>query len=199
LYVLQNAKVFKNAEKFFRKAVTDRSASWNSRVEHMFNTLLTLLDFHGDGAKAIIWAHNTHIGDARFTDMHQQNQVNIGLLTREHFGEDKTLLVGFGTYKGKVTAGRQWGSDMLELNLPAAMPGSIEDKLHSAHHGDYLLVMNPELDANPYFSEPIGNRAVGVVYNPEQERPGNYVPTVFGKRYDCFIFIEKTKPLRYVD
>ncbi len=199
LFVLQNARVLKNAERFYRKAVSDRAKSWNSRVEHMFHTLLSLLNFHGEEAKAIVWAHNTHIGDARQTDMSLQNQVNSGQLAREYFGEDTVLLVGFGTYTGTVTAGRQWGANMLTLPLPDAMEGSIEQKLHSAAPGDFLLVMNPELRQHAYFSSPIGHRAAGVVYNPEHEQPGNYVPSIVGRRYDVFIFIEKTNHLRFVD
>ena len=199
LYVMQNARVFKNAEKYFRKAVTDRSASWNSRVEHMFTTLLTLLDFHGEDAKGIVWAHNTHIGDARYTDMQQQGQVNIGQLARERFGPENVLLLGFGTYTGKVTAGRQWGQAMQVLTMPEAMPGSFEQRLHSASKGDFILVMNHELRAHPYIGGEIGHRAAGVVYNPEHEHMGNYVPTIPGLRYDVFIFIEQTNALRFVN
>lgn len=198
LYVMQNARVFKNAEKFFRKAVTDRAGSWNSRVHHMFTTLLTLLDFHGEDSKAIIWAHNTHIGDARYTDMHQQGQVNSGQLAREHFGEDHVMLIGFGTHTGELLAGREWGDAMMELTKPEAIEGSLEQKLQMTGSGDFLLIMNPELRAHPYLGEMIGHRAAGVVYNPEREHMGNYVPSIAGNRYDVFIFIEQTTALRFV-
>lgn len=199
MYVVQNARVFKNAEKFFRKAVNDQNASWNSRVTHMFITLQTMLDFYGQNAKAIVWAHNTHIGDAQATDMALSGQVNIGQLTREHFTPENVFLVGFGTSEGQVTAGRQWGKDMLQLTLPKAMPGSFEDRLHNASSGDFLLIMNPQLRKHPFIGSKIGHRAVGVVYNPERERFGNYVPSIPGERYDAFIFIEKTRPLIFVD
>jgi erythromycin esterase len=199
LYVVQNARVFKNAEKFYRKAVSDQGESWNSRVTHMFVTLQTMLDYHGQDAKGIVWAHNTHIGDARATDMALQQQVNIGQLAREHFKPENVLLVGFGTYEGKVTAGRQWGHERLQLPLPEAIPGSFERKLKRASNGDYLFIIDQKLKQHPYISERIGHRAVGVVYNPERERLGNYVPTIPGERYDVFIFIEKTRPLRFVD
>ena len=198
LYVMQNARVFKNAEKFFRKAVTDRSASWNSRVQHMFATLQNLLGFHGPDAKAIVWAHNTHIGDARFTDMHLQAQVNSGQLAREHFGAENVLLTGFGTYTGQTLAGRQWGQAMLELTLPPAVSGSFEARLHHSMPGDFFLVMNPQLRQHPYIGEQSGHRAAGVVYNPEHEHMGNYVPSIPGSRYDVFIFFEKTSALRFV-
>jgi erythromycin esterase-like protein len=164
----------------------------------MFTTLLTLLNFHGENAKAIVWAHNTHIGDARYTDMGLQGQVNSGQLAREHFDPENVLLVGFGTYRGKVTAGRQWGQAMQEMNLPPAMRGSFEERLHTASGGDFLLVMNPELRYHPYIGAEIGHRAAGVVYNPEHERMGNYVPSIPGHRYDVFIFIENTHALRFV-
>lgn len=198
LYVMQNARVFKNAEKFFRKAVSDPGASWNSRVQHMFATLQTLLDFHGDDSKAIIWAHNTHIGDARYTDMRLQGQVNSGQLAREHFGPENCLLVGFGTYKGNLVAGRQWGQPMLVLELPDAIPGSFEYRLRNASSGDFYLMMNTELRAHPFLGNQIGHRAAGVVYNPEREHLGNYVPSIPGLRYDVFIFIERTSALRFV-
>lgn len=198
LYVMQNARVFKNAEKFFRKAVSDQSASWNGRVQHMFATLQTLLDFHGDDSKAIIWAHNTHIGDARYTDMRLQGQLNSGQLAREYFGPENCLLVGFGTYKGNLVAGRQWGQSMLVLDLPDAIPGSFEHRLRNASSGDFYLIMNPALRANPFFGNQIGHRAAGVVYNPEREHLGNYVPSIPGLRYDVFIFLEQTSALRFV-
>jgi erythromycin esterase len=199
LFHLQNARVFKNAEKFFRKAVSDRGASWNSRVFHMFATLNTLLDFYGPDAKAIVWAHNTHIGDARYTDMVHQGQVNSGQLCRENFGEENVLLVGFGSFSGRVTAGRQWGAAMLELRLPNARSGSLEYHLHQARSGNFLMMFDEKLRSHPFLGEPIGHRAVGVVYNPEQEHLGNYVPSIPALRYDAFLFFENTRPLRFVE
>jgi erythromycin esterase len=95
LYIIQNARVVKNAERFYRKAISHNSASWNSRVEHMFVTLLQLMNHHGTHAKSVVWAHNTHIGDASFTIMQQFGQYNIGQLVREYYGEENVLLVGF--------------------------------------------------------------------------------------------------------
>ncbi|MFU8843776.1 MAG: erythromycin esterase family protein [Bacteroidales bacterium] len=199
LYLVQNARVFKNAEKFYRKAVSDQGASWNSRVMHMFVTLQAMLDFYGPEAKAIVWAHNTHIGDARATDMAAQGQINIGQLAREHFNAEKVLLLGFGAYKGQVMAGRQWGHEMTECIMPEAMPGSFEDLLVRMLGGDFLLMMNPKLKKHPFMRNKIGHRAVGVVYNPDHERYGNYVPTIPGERYDAFIFFENTAPLNFVE
>jgi erythromycin esterase len=197
-YVMQNARVFKNAEKFYRKAVSDRAGSWNSRVQHMFTTLITLLEFHGEDAKGIVWAHNTHVGDARYTDMSIQGQVNSGQLAREHFRPENVLLVGFGTYTGNLLAGRQWGQEILELTKPEAAQGSLEERLYSASPGNFILVMNNDLRAHPFIGAQIGHRAAGVVYNPEMEHLGNYVPSIPGHRYDVFIFIEKTRALKFV-
>jgi erythromycin esterase len=199
LYLIQNARVFKNAEKFYRKAVNDQGASWNSRVMHMFITLQTMLDFYGPEAKAIVWAHNTHIGDARATDMALQGQINIGQLAREHLSAENVLLLGFGTYKGRVMAGRQWGHEMEVCTLPEAMPGSFEEVLYNATDRDFLMMMNPKLLKHPFMNNTIGHRAVGVVYNPEFERYGNYVPTIPGERYDAFIFIGTTGPITFVE
>jgi len=198
-YLLQNARVVKNAEKFYRKAVTDNAASWNSRVQHMFTTLIHLSEFAGVASKGIIWAHNTHIGDASHTIMQQFGQKNIGMLARQHFGKENVLLVGFSAYQGLVTAGSQWGAEMLEMVIPPAVTGSFEQQLYHALKGNYYLVMNENLRNHPVFGETTGHRAIGVIYDPASERQGNYVPSVTGKRYDVIFFFENTHPLDYVE
>ena len=191
--IQQNALVALNGEKYYRTMITSGSESWNIRDRHMMQTIKRLLDFHGADSKMIIWAHNTHVGDARFTDMADAGMVNIGQLTREELGEENVFLVGFGTYQGRVIAGKSWGSPLQEMKLPEAKKGSWEHLLHQNGTGNKLL-LSSELIRNARFMKSIGHRAVGVVYNPNNEQ-GNYVPTIIPKRYDAFVFIDNTTAL----
>src|SRR5262249_20258576 len=115
----QNALVIKNAEAYYRAMVRGDSESWNVRDRHMAETLDRLLACNGPGAKGIVWAHNTHVGDAEFTDMADEGMVNIGQLAREHYSEPEVVLVGFGSYQGTVIAGREWGAPHEVMEVPA--------------------------------------------------------------------------------
>lgn len=189
----QNALVTVNAEKYYRSMVEGTEDSWNVRDRHMMETLDRLADFHGDNSKAIVWEHNTHIGDARATNMARQGLINIGQLAREEYGEDDTVLVGFGSYEGSVIAGRHWGARMQVMNMPKARSGSWEHELHNISPANQLIVFDER--ARELLDSSIGHRAIGVVYHPDHESRGNYVPTVLPKRYDAFLFIDRTKAL----
>ena len=106
----QNALVVKNAETYYRTMVRSNSLSWNVRDRHMAETLERLLAFTRPGARAVVWEHNTHIGDARFTDMAESGEVNVGQLARDRYGANDVALVGFGTHQGTVIAGEEWGA-----------------------------------------------------------------------------------------
>lgn len=188
----QNALIAVNAEKYYRSMIGFDNESWNVRDHHMMETLDRLMRFHGNGAKGIVWEHNTHIGDARATDMKRAGMVNIGQLAREHYGIDKVYLAGFGSYVGSVIAGEAWGSVMEEMEVPPAREGSIEHALHNEDSQNRYLLFNTE-DARRMYDTSIRHRAIGVVYNPERERHGNYVPSVMSRRYDAFIFIDETQ------
>jgi len=122
-YLLQNALVFHNAEEFYRESVASKSSvSWNSRVFHMHETIVDLLSLYGENSKGIVWAHNTHIGDASYTNMRNVGEKNIGQLSREHLGAENVFLVGFTSYKGKVMAAKSWGSPMEEMKIPRPSP-----------------------------------------------------------------------------
>jgi erythromycin esterase-like protein len=190
----QNAWVVANAEKYYRAMVGFDNESWNIRDRHMMETLDRLMQFHGKKAKAIVWEHNTHIGDARATDMKRAGMINIGQLAREEYGINEVYLVGFGTYRGTVIAGDEWGAPMQEMEVPPAREGSIEYNLHRDRGEDVYLLFNNE-DIQKKYSDSIKHRAIGVVYNPAYERHGNYVPSVMSKRYDSFIFLDHTKAL----
>ena len=182
-----------NAEHYYRAMVHTDSGSWNVRDLHMMETLDRLVDFHGPNTKAIVWAHNTHIGDARYTDMARAGMLNIGQLAREQLRDQGVVLVGFSSHRGSVIAGKSWGAPMERMKVPEGRRGSWEDILHQAG-GDQLLLFDPA-NLSEEFQQARGHRAIGVVYHPEFESHGNYVPTVLPKRYDAFLYIDETKAL----
>ena len=190
----QNALVARNAELYYRTMVRGGPASWNVRDRHMVETLNRLMRQHGPMAKAIVWEHNTHIGDARYTDMLTTGMVNVGQLIREAHADEGVVLVGFGTHRGTVIAAEEWGAPMERMSVPAARDGSFEDALFTAGVGDSLFVFDGSDDGGvPGLDQPIGHRAIGVVYDPSRERWGNYVPSIVPGRYDAFIYLEETR------
>ncbi|MFV8341126.1 erythromycin esterase family protein [Flavobacterium sp. XS2P39] len=191
----QNAFIARNAEKYYRAMIKRGSASWNIRDEHMVSTIQRLMKFHGKEAKIVVWEHNTHIGDARATEMAAQGMVNVGQLVREQHLMDGVVAVGFGSYQGSVVAGREWGDAMRKIKVPEAVEGSWEHAFHLAGNGRNKLVLLNKIKDEKCLSSYIGHRAIGVVYNPEHEKFGNYVPTLLPKRYDAFIFIDQTTAL----
>jgi erythromycin esterase-like protein len=190
----QNALVARNAELYYRTMVRGGPSSWNVRDHHMVATLDRLMEHHGPQAKAIVWEHNTHIGDARFTDMARAGMVNVGQLVRQQHGQDGVVLVGFGTHRGTVIAAEEWGAPMERLRVPVARRTTFEEEMHDANVGDALLVFDGTDNGGvPGLQEPIGHRAIGVVYDPDAERWGNYVPTIMARRYDAFLYIDETR------
>lgn len=189
-----NALVMKNAEKYYEAMASFDSSSWNVRDSHMVETLNVLMDYHDHHSKVIIWEHNTHIGDARATDMAAHGMHNVGQLVRQQHQDEGVVLVGFGSYEGSVTAGEFWGAEMQQMPLPKAIDGSLEKILHQFAGTNKLLIFNDDSPLKEIFSERLGHRAVGVVYDPHHER-GNYVSSVVSDRYDAFLFIDKTKAL----
>lgn len=188
-----NAQVIANAEEYYRSMVSFRSQSWNIRDAHMMAVLEAIMSFHGSRAKAIVWEHNTHVGDARYTDMRNEGLWNVGQLVREKHKAQYVCLVGFASYEGSVIAGRAWGSPMEEMDLPAVQPDSIEQMLHDDSPEDKLILLD-----NSYWKERFktyaGHRAIGVVYNPGQD-PNSYVPTLLPARYDALIYLDRTHAL----
>lgn len=208
----QNAVIVKNAELYYRTMMEGGTATWNIRDTHMMDTLKRLMEFHDNGdsfSKSIVWAHNTHVGDARQTDMADAKMINLGQLVREYAGNRNAVLVGFGTYNGSVIAAKEWGEQMERMYVPSAIEGSWDDILHKQSNGrNSLLIFGNNIDKNTNKNQNLiedkqskntrGQRAIGVVYNPEYERYGNYVPTILTKRYDSFLHIDKTDALHPV-
>jgi hypothetical protein len=193
----QNAWIVVDAERYYRTMMKGGATSWNVRDRHMMSTLMRLEDYHGEGTRSIVWAHNTHIGDARATDMASTGMLNIGQLARERFGLADTHLVGLGSYTGSVVAARGWGEERETMIVPAASPGTWEGELHAALGSDRVLGLSRWRDA-PELMTPRGHRAIGVVYHPEREHLGNFVPTVLPLRYDSFLYLEETNALHAV-
>jgi erythromycin esterase len=195
-YLLQNALVVHNAEKFYRKSVASEDASsWNARATHMHETVSDLLTLYGENAKGIVWAHNTHIGDANFTSMRNFDQKNIGQLSREKHGSNNVFLIGFTTYEGKVMAGASWGSNMEEMTIPKATSNSVESLLNKTGLEAFYLIFDEEDRSDEEMNRVLGNRAVGVVYNPRNDSR-QFVPTILPLRYDAKIFFRETKALQ---
>ncbi|WP_207492931.1 erythromycin esterase family protein [Aridibaculum aurantiacum] len=190
----QNALVALNAEKYYRMMVSSGAGSWNVRDGHMSQTLQRLLDLHGPNSKVIVWEHNTHVGDARYTDMVDEGMINVGQIARETFGRENVFIVGFGSYTGSVIAAEAWDAPYKRMHVPAAMPGSWEHMLHRIGKGDKILLSN-EIRNNKSLQGRIGHRAIGVVYHPNREA-GNYVPSIIPERYDAFIYFERSNALR---
>jgi erythromycin esterase-like protein len=191
----QNARSAAGAEAYYRAMAKGGPASWNVRDRHMVETLEELMKHHGPGAKAIVWEHNTHIGDARWTNMVDAGVVNVGQLVREAHGPEEVVLVGFGTHRGRVLAASRWGGPVHAMSVPAARRVSVERVLHDAlgEGRPALFVFDGSEDA--WAATLLEHRAIGVVYHPHTERWRNYVPTVLNRRYDAFLWIDETTAL----
>ncbi|TLS46512.1 erythromycin esterase family protein [Streptomyces montanus] len=202
---LQNAEVLAGVDRYYRAMLHGGAESWNLRDRHMADTLDRLMEHHGPDAKAVVWEHNTHIGDARATDMFDAGLVNVGQLARERHLAEGVVLVGLGSYEGTVLAADRWGARPAVLGMPPARDGSVEQVMHQAVPGERSLFVfppgtvhgRPLHDEHGWIAEERAHRAIGVVYRPqdEQRQWGNYVPTVLGERYDAFCFLDRTQAL----
>ncbi|SEG59189.1 erythromycin esterase family protein [Paenibacillus sp. UNC499MF] len=188
-----NMLVTSSSEAYYRTMVRGGPQSWNVRDRHMVDSLKRIMAYYGSSAKAIVWEHNTHIGDARATDMAQEGMVNVGQLLRED-PEHRVFAVGFGTYQGEVLAGSSWGAPVEKMTVPPGQPGSWEEYMHRAGRGRDGMVLLSE--ASSVLQTAIGHRAIGVVYDPNRERFGNYVPSSMKDRYDAFVHLDRTTALQ---
>ncbi|TVY10251.1 erythromycin esterase family protein [Paenibacillus cremeus] len=192
-----NGLVTLHAEQYYRAMITADAESWNIRDRHMVEALQRIAAFYGPGAKAVVWEHNTHIGDARSTDMLEDGMVNVGQLLREQSDPGEVFAIGFGTHRGTVMAASRWGVTPEVMQVPAGIRDSWEDLLHESLNGADHILLFAGRDAPALMDTVIGHRAIGVVYHPRRER-GNYVPTVLPQRYDAFVHMDATtavKPL----
>jgi len=192
---LMSAEVARDGERYYRSMYRSDELSWNLRDTHMMKTLEQILEHLGPDSKAVVWEHNTHIGDFRATADAGQ-MVNVGQLTRERF-PGQSVAVGFGTFEGSVTASRGWGDGSEWMRVPPAQAGSYDNLLHATGMSRLLLLTKPlrESGQADALSEWRGQRAIGVVYHSEFEA-GNYVPTNLASRYDAYIHIDRTQAVK---
>jgi erythromycin esterase-like protein len=191
-----NARLVKNAEAYYRVMYYGSEESWNLRDTHMFETLCQLLDAKGPGSKAIVWAHNSHIGNAAHTEMgRRRGELNIGQLTKERFG-DQARLIGFGTDHGTVAAAKDWDDPMQVMTVRPSLPGSHERMAHEAAISRFLLDLRPE-HLNPELGRallrPMLQRFIGVIYRPRTERPSHYSECTLPLQYDGYVWFDETQ------
>ncbi len=191
----QNAVVVANAEEYYRTMFGDQAGSWNMRDRHMADTLDQLvahLDRHGGTARVVVWAHNSHVGDARSTEMAQRGELNIGQLMRERHRRD-VVNVGFTTYTGTVTAASEWGAPAERKRVRHALPESYEALLHATHIPAFLLCPLAAGDSGRALREPRLERAIGVIYRPETERQSHWFAARAAQQFDALVHIDSTR------
>ena len=191
----QDAWVVHNAEAFYRAVPEPNSRSWNVRVRHMWETAERLLARAGANSRLVVWAHNTHVGDARATDMKATGAVNIGQLSREALGAAQVFIVGFATYRGEAIAARSWGGRRRALPLPVARAGSWDSHIQRAIGDDGWFLLRDVPQTDPLLRAWHPQRAVGVVYEPRAEATVNYTNTLLPERFDALLFISETHAL----
>ncbi len=192
LDAVQNAKLVQNAERYYRIMYYGSRASWNLRDQHMFETLKTLLAYKGPRAKAIVWAHNSHIGNAAATEMSARGEHNIGQLCREAFG-DQCYAIGFGTDHGTVAAASDWDEPMEIKQVRPSLKGSYERLCHEAGVARFLLPLRGASAPARGLMTPRLERAIGVIYRPESERASHYFEAVLPRQFDEYIWFDETK------
>jgi erythromycin esterase-like protein len=194
-YAEQNARLVKNAEEYYRSMFRGRVSSWNLRDCHMADTLEALLRHfgaRGQDAKVVVWEHNSHIGDARATEMGEEGEWNVGQLARERWGSDVVLL-GFTTYNGTVTAASDWGDPPELKRVRPALAGSCEALLHAVGIPRFFLPLQGGGALAEAFSEHRLERAIGVIYLPRSERVSHYFHARLARQFDAVVHLDETR------
>lgn len=188
----QNARLIADAEAYYRRMYQGHVESWNLRDTHMFETLRALVEQNVEGAKGVVWAHNSHLGDARATEMEEDGQLNVGQLCRQQWG-DQVYLIGQGTDHGNVAAASEWGQPHRDLSIRAAIPNSIERLCHEAEVERFLLPLrNADCPLKESLAAPLMQRAIGVVYRPQTERQSHYFRSSLSHQFDEWIWFDET-------
>ena len=190
-----NARLVKNAEAYYRVMYEGAAESWNLRDTHMFETLIQLLDAKGPRSKAIVWAHNSHIGNAAHTDMgKRRGELNIGQLCKDRF-DNRARLIGFGTHTGTVAAADDWDEPMKIKRVRPSLEGSYERMSHDSGMARFLLDLRAE-EIGRELKEALGEerleRFIGVIYRPETERWSHYSECVLHKQFDAWVWFDET-------
>ena len=194
-YAEQNARLVRNAEEYYRTMFGGRADSWNLRDRHMVDTLqelLRFLDRTQPGARLVVWAHNSHLGDARATEMSQRGELNVGQLVRSQYGA-KAVLVGLTTYTGTVTAASEWDGPAHRKHVRPALAGSYERLFHDAHVPRFLLPLRTDLELASVLAAPRLERAIGVLYLPETERASHYFHARLPEQFDFVLHFDETR------
>lgn len=191
----QNARVVKAAEEYYRTMFLAEVSSWNLRDRHMLESLEALvghLESHGEAAKVAIWAHNSHLGDARATDMGARGELNLGQLMRERYGRD-VASIGFTTYAGTVTAASEWDAPAERKRVRHALADSYEALFHQVGTGRFLLPLSEGSEAARLLQGARGERAIGVIYRPESERQSHYFRARLPEQFDAILHFDETR------
>lgn len=189
----QNARLVKNAEEYYRAMFHERVSSWNLRDKHMAETLSALVQHLGsERAKVVVWAHNSHLGDARATQMGADGELNLGQLVREKWGE-KAFLTGFTTYTGSVTAASNWDGPAERKHVRPALPGSFEWLFHRVEVPNFLLLTRADRHVRELLERSRLERAIGVIYRPESERISHYFETRLADQFDAVLHLDETR------
>ena len=190
-----NARLVKDAEAYYRVMYQGSAASWNLRDTHMFETLNMILDAKGPQSKAVVWAHNSHIGNAAFTDMGMhREELNIGQLAKEKW-DAKARLIGFGTHSGTVAAADDWDEPMQVKQVRPSLPDSYERASHESGVPRFLLDLREGevgRDIREALMEPLLERFIGVIYRPETERWSHYSHAVLPRQFDAWVWFDQT-------
>jgi erythromycin esterase-like protein len=188
----QNARLVKNAEQYYRSMFRERISSWNLRDSHMVETLDALVRHLGPQTKVVIWAHNSHVGDARATEMGQHGELNLGQLVRERYGREATL-VGFTTHAGTVTAASGWDCPAERKYIRPALYDSYEGLFHETDVPNFFLRLSEKEKATSALREPRLERAIGVIYLPQSERESHYFHAQLPDQFDAVFHYDETR------
>jgi erythromycin esterase-like protein/predicted phosphoribosyltransferase len=197
-YAEQNARLVKNAEAYYRAVFLEEVSSWNLRDRHMAETLDALVSHlgrKGGRAKIAVWEHNSHLGDARATEMSQRGELNVGQLTREKYAGE-AVLIGFTTHHGTVTAASDWGKSAERKRVRPALAGSYEALFHTAGRDRFLLVLNDSEMIAQQLRNPRLERAIGVIYRPETERQSHYFRARLPDQFDAVLHFDETRAVK---
>ena len=201
-YAQQNARLVHNAEEYYRTMFRGRVSSWNLRDSHMVETLQALDKYLGSGGAApriAVWAHNSHLGDASATEMGTIGEWNVGQLVRDRYG-DESVLVGFSTYRGWVTAASEWDDPPHRKRVREGLSGSWEELFHRTGVERFLIRLRDNDELRQLIASPRRlQRAIGVIYRPETERQSHYFNTRLGDQFDAMIHIDQTHALEPLD
>ena len=199
-FAQQNARVAQNAEAYYRAMFQGRNESWNLRDKHMAETLEALrahiIDRKGRRPKIAVWAHNSHLGDARATEMGEHGQLNLGQLVREQYGMKESFLLGFTTHTGTVTAASDWDAPAETKAVRPSHPDSFERIFHDCKLGSFIVPLRDRARLHALLEEQRLERAIGVVYLPESERISHYFHASLSKQFDAVIHIDETRAVR---